>query len=805
MAAYLILDLETENHPYFGAVASPRHPDNYVVLNGWRKDEIVDGKIVPGQIEHFEGTNRNDKWLHIPDDVVMLVAHNAAFELDWMLVQQRDEIMRFLKRGGRVFCTSYAQYLLSHQLETYPDLETTAQAYGGTAKVDGIKIQWKQGKLTSQIDREELRRYLIDPQEGDVANTALAFYAQMQLLLERGMWGMALDRMEGLLFNVLAMDSGLKIDYDVAMAQLAASNAKLEEYKKSFQQMRTGLPDELVFNESSDYHMSAWLFGGPVKYRARVPALNDDGTPKYEKVDCYQFGTTQVRVSDFDSAVEASSRECVAGQLEAQYGAPLVYKSGKNKGQLKEVSIQTSVVKTKWGEQVHHFPGVVSIKQMPDDIQDAMSDEFTGKRTLCDGTTPVYSTSGDCLKMFAVLKSLPEDVRKVFSDLVDYFKIDKDVGTYYLREEFDDDGNVVKQSGMLQYMNEKHFVHHTLNATSTVTGRLSSNRPNFQNLPRGGTSEVKKMFVSRFGADGFIVEADYSALEVVTLAAFSKDAALCRALLEGIDMHCMRLAQQLKEPYEDVLRKCKDADHPDHKKYSEMRTDIKPKAFSYQYGATARGIAYSTGCTVEEAQAFIDAEKALFPEVEAFYDNTITPTVNANATTHREEFNGGWTFYKRGHWQAPGGTCYSFRQYPKTVRAEGKRIQVMEFRPTQLRNYPIQGESGFFVQGVCGRIARWLIANDFFGGKVFIVNTVHDAVYFDCHKDVLDVVCAGVKQIMEDLPNYFNTVHGYDLQVPFPAAVEFGRSMFEKIHWHPGVLDDPKTQETLGWVRSSNG
>ena len=45
--------------------------------------------------------------------------------------------------------------------------------------------------------------------------------------------------------------------------------------------------------------------------------------------------------------------------------------------------------------------------------------------------------------------------------------------------------------------------------------------------------------------------ADYSALEVVTLAAFSKDKALVEALMDNIDMHCLRLAANINEPYEE--------------------------------------------------------------------------------------------------------------------------------------------------------------------------------------------------------------------------------------------------------------
>jgi len=369
---------------------------------------------------------------------------------------------------------------------------------------------------------------------------------------------------------------------------------------------------------------------------------------------------------------------------------------------------------------------------------------------------------------------------------------------------------VLKQSGMLQYLTEQDIIYHVLNTTSTVTTRLSSNRPNMQNTPRGDTSEVKKMFTSRFDNPkwltwafmhgvipedvydecmlliqrgervGAVIEADYSALEVVTLAAFSKDKNLVRALLDNIDMHCMRLSQQLGEPYEDVLKKCKDDSHPEHKRYKTMRTDIKPKAFAYQYGATAMGIAFSTGCTVEDAQAFIDAEKALFPEVESWYEREVFAQVERTKTIHREQAdNGSWRVYGRGTWTSPAGTTFEFREYPKAKYIEGRRVELMEFKPTQMRNYPIQGESGFFVQGIAGQIMRWLVSRGFFGGRVFIINQVHDAVYLDCCLSVLPEVAAAVKHIMESLPEFFKQF-GYDLGVPFPCEVEAGPSMFQK-------------------------
>lgn len=331
-----------------------------------------------------------------------------------------------------------------------------------------------------------------------------------------------------------------------------------------------------------------------------------------------------------------------------------------------------------------------------------------------------------------------------------------------------------------------------------------------QNIPRGDTSEVKKMFTSRFDNPlwlayalacklipqdvhdecvallqageraGAIIEADYKALEVVTLAAFSKDRNLIQALLDGTDMHCLRLSKKLGESYESVLLKCSDASHPEHAAYKTMRTDIKPPSFAYQYGATAMGIAFATGCTVEYAEEFIANEKALFPGVEVYFEDKVFTEVERTKTIHREQTDAGtWRPYGRGTWTSPAGTTFEFRQYPKSKWIDGQRIEVMEFKPTQMRNYPIQGESGFFVQGIAGQIMRWLVQRDFFGGRVCIINQVHDAVYLDCCRSVLHEVAVTVKHIMESLPTFFKA-YGYDLGVPFPAEVEAGPSMYDK-------------------------
>lgn len=808
----LILDLETENYKYAGNLASPKHPLNYVVAVG----EAFDGG--PVATRYYENKEASADWFNIPDDVTLIVAHNAPFEIEWLLTTQREKFMRFLQRGGRVFCTAYAEYLLTSQQSQYPSLNETAPKYGGTHKVDGIKILWDQGTLTSQIDRDLLLDYLGGP-SGDIENTRKVFIGQVAALQAQGMWNMALVRMEGLLFSALAMHYGLHIDRDGAYKRLREQEERLAIIKDKLHEYQRNIPDYVGFKFTSDYHMSAWLFGGPIKYRVQDTWFEDDNlTPKYVKVDSYEFDDSEtIPVSWFeDKEIEYGVR--VQRQKEAvlTHGPITKYRAGKNKGQPKVVRVDSTTIKTKWYDRQHVCAPLFDLSTMPSDIRKEWLRDFSGKRFLADNT-PVYSTGADSLEVIA--KHFSNSASSAVVDLLlEYAKIDKDIGTYYLREECDDEGNVVKTSGMLQFLTDENIIYHGLNHTATVTTRLSSARPNMQNTTRADKddeghykSEVKRNFTSRYDdpvwlawalgngqidqkfadlclaniaagvENGCIIEADYSALEVVVLAAFSNDPVLCAALVEGTDMHCLRLSRKLREPYDEVFKKCHDKTHPEHSKYKLMRTNIKPKAFAYQYGATAAGIAYATGGTVQEAQEFIDVEKALFPGVEAWFDAAVIASVEQSAWISRElkEDGTSWRVFKRGVWVSPGGTRYEFREYPKTEWSDGQKLQYMAFKPTQMRNYPIQGEAGFFVQGIAGLIARWMVQNNFFEGRMFPINTVHDALYFDCHRSILEGVAPIIKQIMESVPTYFAQL-GYDLRVPFPVEVEAGPSMLIK-------------------------
>lgn len=758
-----VLDLETQNHPYYGHKAAVYNPENYVVELGWR-DFNEDGtpitEVLSQRFESVEEANNSD--VFSLDGVTKLVVHNAQYELSWFLDRYPQFFIPFYQRGGRVLCTAMAEYLLSHQTELYPALTDTAVKHGGTHKVDGVKILWEQGVLTSNIDPDLLHEYLTGP-SGDIDNTAKCFFSQRQQLQGKGMWSIYLTSCDALVAYSMCEVAGLYVNKDVAYKNLAEHKEELAEISEKIKHLLpTDLPSDFEFNWGSLYHKSALIFGGGVKYKKKVHY----DPPKFEKGDFYKVGDKLVPISEGIPAGAVS------------------YASGKNKGLPKVFKEDTDVEKLKWGEDVYRFKGLININTLPDILKTKLSSdsrfkgEWVSALTLGDGVTPVYSTSSE------TLGALSTHGLQSAKDLLRQATLIKDITTYYISEELNAEGGVKKRKGALQYVNEQGIIHHSLNATATVTGRLSSSNPNLQNIPRGDKdddgkvkSRVKEMFTSRFREEGKIVQVDYSSLEVVVLGALSQDKKLLKALADGKDMHCMRLAFKLNEDYDLVYDACHNKANPKFGKYRQLRTEIKPVAFAAQYGASAEGLAYATGVDVKFAQEFLEAEAKLFPESIAFRDVVLAEVQQtAKDRTEREFVDGQWRIYHRGYWQAPGGTCYSFREV--LTWDKSTRSKKMDFKATQIANYWNQGEAAVVMKVAMARIGRWLIKNNFFDGKVFLINNVHDAVYLDVHQDLAVQVAKTVKKIMEDTPKYMSKHLGYDIaQVAFPAEAEVGIDM----------------------------
>lgn len=770
----LITDYETQNHPYYGSVASPYCPDNYIVESAWRIDRTHDdGTVEVGPVEsvrynsraHFEAAPVSE-WLPIPADCWLIVAHNAAYEISWFLTFARAEFEAFLKRGGRVFCTMHSEYIASDFQSMYPSLDETAPKYGGTHKVDGVKILWEQGVLTSQIDPILLHDYLVN---GDIPNTALCFYGQCATFAQRNQMQYVWERMDALLAWAYCEWFGLFVNMPIARKNQEEQEQRIREIKQELQQyIPKDLPETLDFNFGSDFHMSALVYGGPIKYRKKVPY----DPPQYVKADYWQVGDTWVAVDDMPAPPGATT-----------------YKSGKNKGMPKVFRLDTEEEKLKWEDDLYFCPGLVNIQELPEVIREKYAErgEFRQARNLQDDT-PVYSTSTDAME--ALARQGFEFCRLVN----ELGALEKDTGTYYLRTEYNEDGSVKKLSGMLQYVipqspDGSGIIHHRLNTCSTVTGRLSGSNPNLQNLPRDGTSRVKQMFTSRYGSEGRITEVDYSALEVVMSCVHTGDRKLLSLLQNGTDMHCYRLAFKENKTYEEMYNLCHNADGPDYKYWKQQRTDIKPPSFAAQYGATAKGIAFATGCTVEYAQSFLDNEAKLFPDTIGFravVKEEVERTGNEGRMYREQADDGSYRIYRIGTWTSPAGARYSFRQKEqwKEVVPGQRKQKVMDYKETEMANYWCQGEAFFLMAVAAGMVLRALLAHDWFDNQVCLITNVHDALYLDsANPEVGREASLLVKQCMEDAPKRIHQLwpnYGIIGEVPFPAEAEMGTSMYSK-------------------------
>lgn len=731
----MVIDLEVENNTLFKRKASPFDERNYVVQIGWS----VNGGTP--QEKYYEQWHR-EPVLPCLDGIDLLVYHNAKFDLLW--TWKEPEMIKFLKRGGTVFCTQYAEYLLGgmtqeHQMTSMNEI---AGKYGGGLKIDAVKEMWENGVLTSQIPRGLLTDYLIgDGKEivGDIMNTWLIYCGQVKRIkaeMAPEFIPMIKARMDGLLATTEMEYNGLHIDREVAEENRLALVRDLAEADKELQSYIPELPPELEFNWGSIYHKSYLIYGGVAKYKKWCAHTDENGDVLYAK--------KKIQVP-----------------MVYEDGEPVTYKTGKNAGlqKFKTVTVDdTDKPKGALKDHYFQFPGYVKPKaKWQSELKDAYGN-------------PLYSTSGEVVSELAKM-GLP-----FTNALGDFTSKTKDLGTYYYT--IDKNG---RRKGMLCLVDDAGIIHHSLNHTSTVTSRLSSRDPNMQNIPRGDTSDVKKMFTSRFKG-GKMAEIDYSQLEVVVQGMLTKDKQLTDDLLNKVDFHCKRLAAKLGRNYDEIWK----LHHVD--KDPEIgvgRTNAKGFSFQRAYGAGAAAIADATGMHIDEVKALIEAEEQLYPTVKAF-DVMLERAINASRVPTSEKlYIDGVAFTRgKGHWDSPTGTRYVWKEgiAPAFMHEKGK---YTGFSPTERKNYYVQGTGGEIVQTMLGKVFRHFVANDFFGGEVLMVNTVHDCMLLDGKEHLIEKVAKECQAILEDVPNTYNAMFPkLGCVVPFPCETEIGYDLFdmEKLH-----------------------
>ena len=746
---YMTFDLETQTHKYLKRKASCWHPDNYIVAGGWK---------VQGDTEcSYEYIKPGDKkfQLKIPKHVTVLVGFNIKFDLLWQW--DNPELVAFFKRGGRVWDCQYVEYLLGAQEMKYQycNLNETAPRYGGTEKIDEVKILWDAGVQTSDINKDLIIDYLVGTVEearngGDIGNTEKIFLGQLRRVQKAGMGTAIRSRMDGLCATTEMEWNGLKIDIEEFKAQFTKLTAERRVARAELVTFVPELPPELKFSWASRTHKSCLIYGGVVKYAKR------GNYPDKETGELARLKAHERRYLNLDGTVS----DMICEDETAYKYNVLTFKSGQKEGlpKTKKVEVQ-GPLKEKWLDKFHTFKGYT--KGRP---------EWKGKQKDAAGN-PLYSTAGDTIQL---LRHTGVPFCEVLSE---YEALDKEINTYFLSR--DKQGNLAGMGICIDPLTG--IIHHSLNHCATITARLSSSDPNLQNVPRGDKSRIKAVFISRFPG-GNMIEADYSQLEVVVQGVLTKDSKLLQDLRDCIDFHCKRVALQpgYNITYDAVKAIIADEDHKDHALWKKRRTNAKIFSFQRAYGGGASLIALSTGMDVDDVKALIVAEDLAYPGVPAFYE-AVADVVDGNAVPFRS-FDDGGKVFRRGYWTAPTGCQYTFRTYTAPDWLQDRGV-TENFKPTEIKNYPIQGTGGEIVQGTCGMLWRHFVSNDNYGGKALLCNTVHDCVWVDTDSSVTAQVGADVKRIMEQVDDWF-LQFGVTITVPFPVDVEAGPNMLELKHLH---------------------
>ncbi len=151
-------------------------------------------------------------------------------------------------------------------------------------------------------------------------------------------------------------------------------------------------------------------------------------------------------------------------------------------------------------------------------------------------------------------------------------------------------------------------VHTNYAQAVAVTGRLSSNDPNLQNIPIRTPEgrRVREAFIAPPGHA--ILSADYSQIELRIMAHISEDPALLRAFADGVDVHRATASEVFGVPVDQVS--------------SEQRRYAKVINFGLIYGMGAFGLASNLGIEQKAAKDYIERYFARFAGVKRYMDET---------------------------------------------------------------------------------------------------------------------------------------------------------------------------------------
>lgn len=281
------------------------------------------------------------------------------------------------------------------------------------------------------------------------------------------------------------------------------------------------------------------------------------------------------------------------------------------------------------------------------------------------------------------------------------------------------------------YVSEKTGkIHTTFNQALTATGRLSSSKPNLQNIPirtdRG--REIRKAFVSSH-PDGVILSADYSQIELRIMAHLSCDSHLIDAFNKGIDVHSLTASKIFGIPLEEVT--------PDHRRIAKTAN------FGIMYGISAFGLAQRLKISRTQSKKIIEDYFAQFPSISSYIEDTL---VAARECGYVE-------------------TIFGRRRYLPEINARNATVRSLAER--NAINAPIQGTSADVIKLAMINVDRRLVGE---GLRSRMVLQIHDELVFDAFREEADVLAGIVKEEMEKV---------VELSVPLIVECNYGNNWLE--------------------------
>ncbi len=270
-------------------------------------------------------------------------------------------------------------------------------------------------------------------------------------------------------------------------------------------------------------------------------------------------------------------------------------------------------------------------------------------------------------------------------------------------------------------------LHTSFNQAVTSTGRLSSERPNLQNIPmkREEGQRIRQAFVAP--DDHVLIAADYSQIELRLMAHFAQDEQLVHAFQEDLDVHCQTASDLFDTPLDAITR--------------EQRRHAKTINFGLMYGMSSFGLAKQLNTDRHTAQAYIDAYFARYPGVQR-YRQSMQDLAHA-----------------QGYVETLGGR----RIYLPAIRSQHAGQRKAAERAAI--NGPLQGSAADLIKAAMIKLAP-LLQNS---GSHMILQ-VHDELVFETPEQAQATFIEGLRQAM---------TQAWSLHVPLVVDIHAGKTWYD--------------------------